>query len=330
MIDEFDIYNTERKNGDGYRNYDSLFLDVDETDFKENPQISERIEVIESQKISWKTLNRTQKVILSILGIVGIGTIIFSLVQFNDILNLPFPDFSSDQYAQEQPGQAVDAEELRNKDTDQDKLSDYLELYVYYTSPYIQDSDSDGINDYDEVAAGNDPNCPEGTNCFDPETGTSYASTEQYDNTSALNTGSTINPGASESFDESFVTGGLAADDLREYLMTQGATEEMLDAVSDEDLLLMYNDALGTVQENSDSGDLDLESLPDETVEETVEAGDSVFMESDFDVDELQKMTGSELRQELVRLGIDPSLLSDFDDETLRQLFMDSLAQTQE
>ena len=42
---------------------------------------------------------------------------------------------------------------LKNKDTDQDGLSDYDETYVYETSPYIKDSDSDGINDGDEVAS---------------------------------------------------------------------------------------------------------------------------------------------------------------------------------
>ena len=56
----------------------------------------------------------------------------------------------------------ADLAALKSKDTDGDGLSDYDELYVYHTSPYIKDSDSDGIPDGVEVANGTDPNCPQG------------------------------------------------------------------------------------------------------------------------------------------------------------------------
>lgn len=54
---------------------------------------------------------------------------------------------------------------LRVKDSDQDGLSDYDELYTYLTSPYLPDSDSDGASDYAEITKGDDPNCPSGKNC---------------------------------------------------------------------------------------------------------------------------------------------------------------------
>jgi hypothetical protein len=70
------------------------------------------------------------------------------------------------------------ARELQLKDTDRDGISDYDEQYVYRTSPYLPDSDSDGLSDSEEIAAGEDPNCPQGKNCLDiqtavPETPTS-------------------------------------------------------------------------------------------------------------------------------------------------------------
>lgn len=43
-------------------------------------------------------------------------------------------------------------------DNDSDGLSDWNELYVHYTNPFIADTDNDGINDYWEVQAGSDPN----------------------------------------------------------------------------------------------------------------------------------------------------------------------------
>mgnify|MGYP001567130347 CR=1 FL=1 len=60
---------------------------------------------------------------------------------------------------------AKEMEDAKTKETDVDGLVDYDELYVYKTSPYIADSDSDGFNDKDEVYSGNNPNCPTGKSC---------------------------------------------------------------------------------------------------------------------------------------------------------------------
>lgn len=57
----------------------------------------------------------------------------------------------------------VDA--LRFRDTDRDGLSDFDELYVYGTSPYLPDTDGDGIADGQEVQKKTNPLCAEGTDC---------------------------------------------------------------------------------------------------------------------------------------------------------------------
>lgn len=56
--------------------------------------------------------------------------------------------------------------ELQTKDTDGDGLSDWDELNYYHTSPYLEDSDSDGFSDKIEIESNNDPNCPSGTDCY--------------------------------------------------------------------------------------------------------------------------------------------------------------------
>lgn len=68
--------------------------------------------------------------------------------------------------------------ELKLKDTDRDGISDYDEQYLYRTSAYLADSDSDGASDAEEIAQNEDPNCPQGKNCMDlqsaiPQTATS-------------------------------------------------------------------------------------------------------------------------------------------------------------
>ena len=44
-------------------------------------------------------------------------------------------------------------------------MNDYVELYNSRTSPYLRDSDSDGIDDKAEIDQGTDPNCPKGQDC---------------------------------------------------------------------------------------------------------------------------------------------------------------------
>lgn len=61
--------------------------------------------------------------------------------------------------------QTREAERQRAKDTDRDGMNDYAELNTYKTSPYLSDTDSDGIPDAIEIAQGTNPNCPTGQTC---------------------------------------------------------------------------------------------------------------------------------------------------------------------
>ncbi len=50
-------------------------------------------------------------------------------------------------------------------DDDLDGISNYEETNVHNTSPYLSDSDSDGLSDKYEIDTGTDPLCPSGQEC---------------------------------------------------------------------------------------------------------------------------------------------------------------------
>lgn len=117
---------------------------------------------------------REQKISFTLLLIFGILVIGLALLQMRNTIYGPFVlhlDF-------EDPNTAAlfenDQVKLQSIDTDQDGLNDYEELQFYTTSPYLPDSDSDGIGDKQEITAGTDPLCPEGQRC---KTSTDVAST---------------------------------------------------------------------------------------------------------------------------------------------------------
>ena len=144
----------------------------------------------------------------------------------------------------------TDIEALKNKDTDGDGLSDYDELYIYHTSPYIKDSDSDGIPDGTEVKNGTDPNCPQGKDCSVPAP---IANTN--DGSSADETGgSLLNAPVLAPTDTSGGDTAAMATQIRAMLKQQGMSDDMLNSFDDQTLVDMYNQSvIDTANSNSNT-----------------------------------------------------------------------------
>src|SRR2546427_13169559 len=100
-----------------------------------------------------------QKLGLGFFIVVGIVTFIFGLFRLQKSAFLPFYHPKTGYvFKTEDELEQEHLEQMKKMDTDHDGLSDYDELYVYHTSPYLEDSDSDGVADGVEVSRGTDPN----------------------------------------------------------------------------------------------------------------------------------------------------------------------------
>jgi hypothetical protein len=118
----------------------------------------------------WSSLTSEQRLSAAVLSICGVLALGLAFNQLHAQVWSPFmvPKAVLERaraFLAQQQDDTQQTEALKTKDTDHDGLSDYDELYVYQTSPYLADSDSDGIPDAIEIAQGMDPNCPRGKTC---------------------------------------------------------------------------------------------------------------------------------------------------------------------
>jgi len=177
----------------------------------------------------YRKLSKGEKWSLFILSAATLSIVILAAWQMKGTIFSPFERTPTGEL-REQLDPTKNIDELRNQDTDQDGLSDFDELYVHATSPYLPDSDSDGMTDSAEIDAGKDPNCPEGQDCYFTQTGTATEdSLEEVDLTEQ---------------EKAELILQLPAEQLRELLLEAGVPGETLEQLSDEDLQAMIAEIL--------------------------------------------------------------------------------------
>lgn len=128
--------------------------------------------------------------------------------------------------------------ELKTQDTDNDSLNDYDELYIYRSSPYLEDTDSDGMFDGEEVRSGSDPNCPKGQDCVG-----SVISGES----APPGTVTTAPPPPADALNALEQLKALGTADIRKLLEQSGVPRDALQKIDDNSLRAIYEDALKTV-----------------------------------------------------------------------------------
>ncbi len=215
--------------------------------------------------------------------------------------------------------QEASKEALKASDTDGDTLSDYDELYVYHTSPYLKDTDSDTFDDKQEIATGHDPNCPDGQNCFGlPISSTSTPSVISPGKGVGTDPFGSIFGGSSPASLEDL--GSLSVDQIKKLLISQGIKEEDLAKVDDNTLRALYQKTYRDfVTRYESTGQIPAPSAP----------APSAIDESKLAHPE--SLTPDEIRDLIRRAGSIPEdQLKSIDDKTLKDLFIQSVNKAKE
>lgn len=193
------------------------------------------------------------------------------------------------------PAAAKELEKLKGQDTDSDGLSDYDELFAYKSSPYLKSSAGDGITDGDKVKRGLDPNCPVGQACQ-----SFHLLTSPVD-----------------------ATGQLTPDFLRQALQAAGVPKSTLDTTDDATLLKIYRQVVSQQPAANTNGATNTSTNNSNAGVNTNQAGSASAME------QLQNLSAGDIRRLLIQNGIDQTTLDRVDDTTLRQIFQQAIQSAQ-
>lgn len=184
-----------------------------------------------------KGLSKEQKIGFVLLFIFAVISVGLGVLQIRNTLYRPFAlqDTVPASYKDEVTG--IDA--LRYRDTDTDGLNDFDELYVYGTSPYLADTDSDGISDKQEIDRGANPLCPTGRDCTNPIVSGEGVPSGQVVPTTIVGAEAPVAP-------LDVVQILRDPKQLRPLLVQAGMKKELLDKVSDAEILFMVSQLLAS------------------------------------------------------------------------------------
>lgn len=202
------------------------------------------------------SFSKEQKAAFGLLVAFGAFGLIFGVFYLWKHIAAPFAiSYSGPRLQTSEEQQSEEVLKAKRTDTDGDSVSDYDELYVFKTSPYLLDTDSDGINDQVEIASGSDPSCALGAACetdVDTVADTSLDGSfldETADEYRYTADGSVTIP---DSYSVEDIIASLPADEIRAMLIEQGADAAEIEKISDDELRVILIDALRQMEANGD------------------------------------------------------------------------------
>ena len=158
--------------------------------------------------------------------------------------------YSGPQFFTTAQQEAQEVEEQKTRDTDGDRISDYEELYVLRTSPYLFDTDGDGIDDLTELESDLDPTCPEDADCSNSTFVNPYAESGSLVDSFQTFSGVDGEEVPEEpSVDSALETvAQLSPEEVRELLISSGADEEQVNALTDDQIMALYESVLADLE----------------------------------------------------------------------------------
>lgn len=187
----------------------------------------------------------------SFLGIVGIAALFLGIFSIQKTVSDPSDKILAkrQQIVDEvQTRAAFEDQRLRTQDTDTDGLTDFEELSIYGTSPYLIDSDSDGFSDYEEIKTGNDPNCPSGTNCRSIPAGAVGSQEQNSQDTFLTDQFSDLLEAPTVEEVPTIDLTSLSPAEVRQLLVDSGeVTAQQLESIDDETLMSIYSEVINEV-----------------------------------------------------------------------------------
>lgn len=240
-----------------------------------------------------------EKAVIGVLLFVGMMTLIFGFLSINKSITAPFSQERNFEIKTDDQLEQERIAKLKAADSDKDGLNDYDELYVYRTSPFLEDSDSDGLPDGKEVAMGSDPNCAQGKTCRQARaTGTpdqsAFVSGKFDQEVAAMNTAS------------------AKADQLAKTLGSGGATTAAA-TPTPTTTAPAASDVVSTTAE--------MNQLITDTF------GDISKLTSDEFKAKVEALPSAQMRQFMARLGIPRTTLDKADDASLRSVVQEALSE---
>ncbi|MSU75417.1 MAG: hypothetical protein EXS55_02810 [Candidatus Magasanikbacteria bacterium] len=183
-------------------------------------------------------LTKEQKVGFILLLVFAVLTVSLGVLQIRNTMYAPFALNNTVATVVKDQINTVDA--LRFRDTDHDSLTDFDELYVYGTSPYLYDTFSYGISDKEVIAKGL-ALCPKGQDCTNATETDGGIVQNNYASSTIASLGT--DPVLANPPPDILKTLGDPAQ-LRQMLSQAGIDKKILDSVSDNDLLIMAKQVL--------------------------------------------------------------------------------------
>lgn len=246
--------------------------------------------------------NKQKKIVAGGFIIFGILIVFLGFTQIKNKIYKPFDYLYKDDLKKNISSLQKDTsfEELKNKDTDKDGLFDYDELYLYYTSPYLKDSDSDGISDKVEIQAKTDPNCPPNKTCD--------------------KTGIPITPKTEEETKNNIInSSNLSIEEIKQLLLKNGISQEQLSQVDDKTIREIYDETVKTTGINPAN------LTPNAPSEIPIDNSNKSNLGNQ--PLNLQNMSVNQMREFLLQSGVAEAELKQVDDETLKALFQKAVSE---